>query len=139
MVKNETIKTNPEQHHTAETKRGADKGEAVRVSGDFAHRPTEPVEMDGLLYLSVPHLSYAVEGDAERNQKRILIARRDGRNGHSNASHNKGNGPLTMIAQILGIHRNDTPFAEIKIRLHLKRDGSISQELVLPPGWVVVD
>lgn len=136
---NESIKPKHEQDKPHEGQSRPNEGETVGITRNGGDRRSEVVHVDGLLQLTVPHLTYAKEDSAESDKKRILISCGDRWHRHRNPSQDKSNGPLSMIAQILGIHRRKSPFAEIKLRLHLREDGTISQEVVLPRGWIVVD
>ncbi|QNQ62211.1 hypothetical protein IB024_00125 [Brucella sp. 6810] len=137
--KNETVKPEAKQADADKAKCRSDDRESVRVARDGAGWPTKIIFENRLLYLTVPHLSYAIQDQSERDEKRILIARHDGRNRHSDTSQNERNSPLRIIAQILGFHKDRPHFAEIKFRFHLQQDGSFWQEAILPPGWVVVE
>ena len=137
-VKNKPIKPEAKQGDADKAQRCTDKGEVMGIAGEYAVRPTEIIADNRLLYLTIPHLSYAIQDHAERDEKCILIARHNGRNRHSDTSQNKRNSPLRVIAQILGFHQDRPHFAEIKFRFHLQQDGSFWQEAVLPSGWAVV-
>lgn len=137
--KNESVKPEAKQGNAKKAKRRTDEREPVRVAREGAARPTKIILENRLLYLTVPHLSYAIQDQAERDEKSILIVRHDGWNRHSDPSQNKRNSPLRVIAQILGFHKDCPHFAEIKFRFHLQSDGSFWQEAILPPGWVVVE
>lgn len=138
LPENEAVKTEAEQGRAANAERRADDREAMRVAADFADHAALDVELDGLLYLTVPHLSHAVEDHSERDQKRILVRRDGRRDGNRHTRDDQRNGPLAMIAQFLGIHRPKPPFAEIVTRFHLAEGGGFTQELILPLGWSVV-
>ncbi len=138
-AKDETVKPEAKQADANKAKRCSDKREFMRVAREGAARPTKIIFENRLLYLTIPHLSYAVQDQAERNQKGVLIACDNGWNAHRNPSHDKRYSPLRMIAQFFGIHKQQPAFAEIQVRFHLQSDGSFWQEAILPPGWVVVE
>lgn len=127
-----------EQAKTQCAHHGSDQRESVRMAGHLHGWAPELVEMDGLLRLTVPHLSYAKEDHAERQQKSVLVACDDRGDRQRHAGENKRNGPLGMILDVLGFHPRRTPFAEIVCRFHLSEDGGFTQEVVLPPGWKIV-
>ncbi|KAB2731588.1 MULTISPECIES: hypothetical protein [Brucella] len=138
-VKNETVKPEAKQADADKAKCCPDNREPVRVARDGADWPSKVIGVDRLLYLTIPHLSYAIQDHAKGNQKGVFIACDNGRYSHSDTSQNKRNSPLRVIAQILGFHKDRPHFAEIKFRFHLQQDGAFWQEAILPPGWVVVE
>lgn len=138
-AKNETVKPEAKQADADKAKCRSDNREPVRVARDGADWPSKVIGVDRLLYLTIPHLSYAIQDHAKGNQKGILIACDNGWNAHRNPSHDKRYSPLRMIAQFFGIHKQQPAFAEIQVRFHLQSDGSFLQETILPHGWVVVD
>lgn len=115
-----------------------DQREPMRATGDLGRRPSELIEVHGLLRLTVPHLSDAKEDHAERDQQSILVACDDGWHRQRHARNHKRNGPLAMILDVLGFHRRPAAFAEITCRFHLSEDGRFTQELVLPSGWKII-
>jgi hypothetical protein len=139
LGENESVKSQTKQDNANQGQRCADKSETVRITGQSCVGPTKTVSMNGLLYLTIPHLTNAEQNNAQRDKERIFIACCESWHSHRNSGNNKRYGPLSMIAQFFDIHRRNAPFAEIKLRVHLQQDGSISQEIVLPRGWIVVD
>lgn len=137
-TKNQTVKPEAKQADADKAKCCSDKREPVRVARDGADWPSKVIGVDRLLYLTIPHLSYAIQDHAKGNQKGVLIACDNGWNTHRNPRHDKRYSPLRMIAQFFGIHKQQPAFAEIQVRFHLQSDGSFLQETILPRGWVVV-
>jgi hypothetical protein len=133
-AENMTEKSNTEHQHASHAENRSNDGEAMRVAGNRADDTAHGIKMQGLLHLTVPHLTNAVQDHAEAHQKGILVAHCDRRDGYGNASNEKRNGPLAVIANFLGIHRR-SPVAEIRIRLHLSEDGGLTQEVILPRNW----
>lgn len=134
---NETIQPQTEKHDANNTECRTNKREKMRITGQSSVRDSILIREDSLLRLTIPHLAYAIEDHTKRDQKSVLITCHDRRHGHSNPSQNQRNSPLRMIAQILGFHVKQPPFAEIKFRSYLQQDGSFYQEVLLPQGWFI--
>ena len=137
--KNQRPQTFADQAEAQSAQGRSNQREPMRSPRDFGGGSSELIEMHGLLRLTVPHLSDAKEDHAERDQKSVLVACDDGWNCQRHAGHNKRNGPLGMILDVLCFHRRRAPFAEITCRFHLSEDGGFTQEVVLPPGWKIVN
>ncbi len=137
--KDKSIQAKAKEDHASKAQRCSDDCEMVRVARKGGVGSPVIVGVHRLLRLTVPHLSYAVQDHAKRDEKSILIACNDGRNSHGNPRQHKRNSPLRVIAQIFGVHWKQPPFAEIKVRFHLQQDGTFWQETALPKGWMTVE
>lgn len=134
LAENVSEKSDHKNQHSSDTEDCADDRETVRVSGDSANHAPHAVKMQRLLYLTVPHLTHAVQDHAHPYQKGVLIAHCERRDSERNAGNQKRYSPLTVIANFLGVHRR-APVSEIRIRMHLNDDGELTQEVILPRGW----
>lgn len=135
--KNEAIQPQTKENDASNTKCRTNKREKMRVAGDCSLENTKIIGDNGLLCLTIPHLANAIEDHTKCDQKSVLITCNDRRYGHGNPRQNQRNSPLRMIAQILGFHIKQPPFAEMKVRFYLQQDGSFYQEVLLPQGWFI--
>lgn len=135
---NETIKPQGKEDDSKNTQSCANQCEIMWKGSNNSIWGAEAAHQNRLLFLTIPHLSYTIKDHAECDQKSVFISCNDGRHSHSDTCQNQRNSPLRMITQILGFHKKQPPFAEIKVHLHLQQDDSFLQEVLLPPNWIIV-